>query len=72
MTFAEVLTNMIAGAMSAALGPVRSRLDALEAKPAVSDADRALLDQIAAFMGNPPAVPTDSGDGAITLPDINP
>lgn len=68
MTFAEVLTNMIAGAVSAALGPVRSRLDALEQKPAMSDADRALLDQIAAFMGDPPVVPP--ADGSITLPEI--
>ena len=72
MTLQEAINANIAAAMSAALGPIRTRLDMLEAKPALSDADRALLEQIAAFMGNPPAVPTDSGDGSITLPDINP
>lgn len=70
MTFQEAINAAIAAAVSAALGPVRSRLDALEAKPALSDADRALLDGVAAFMGAEPAAAPNAGDGSITLPEI--
>lgn len=73
MTLQEAINANIAAAVSAALGPIRTRLDMLEAKPALSDADRALLDQLAAYIGAPvaPAGP-DGADAPITLPDINP
>ena len=69
MTLQEAINANIAAAVSAALGPIRTRLDMLEAKPALSGADRALLDQLAAFVG---AEPASANDGSITLPDINP
>ena len=69
MTLQEAINANIAAAVSAALGPIRTRLDALEQRPALSDSDRVLLDQLAAFVG---AEPAPANDGSITLPDINP
>lgn len=71
MTLQEAINASIAAAVSAALGPIRTRLDMLEQKPALSDADRALLDELAAYVGAAPA-PAPVNDGSITLPDINP
>ncbi len=71
MTLQEAITATVAAAVSAALDPIRARLAALESNSDVTPEDRALLDQLAAFIGAAPSVPADP-NGAITLPDINP
>ena len=58
MTLQEALVAMVASVISPALSPIRERLTKLEAKPALSAADRALLDELAAVKAGAPTAPT--------------
>lgn len=75
---ANLLAPAVAGATSAALTQIRSRLDALEARPAMTDAERADLAKAAALVaqfeeaaaGTIAPAPAPADPGSVTVEDV--
>jgi hypothetical protein len=75
----DVIQRISVMVCNAALAPVLARVAALEARPAMSEADRATLDKAAALVAEfeaagagdlTPVEVETAEDGSITLPEI--
>lgn len=78
---ANLLAPAVAGATSAALTQIRARLDALEQRPTITDAERETIAKAGAMVAQlealaegqfemPAPAPADPGGGSVTVEDV--